>query len=260
MASGIPYVPLDCQLDEKFDYIEAEFGLIGFAVVVKLFQRIYGGHGYYCEWNDRVALLFAHRIGVGGDVVREVVSAAIREGIFDAAMLKNFGVLTSHGIQKRFAEVAKRRKEIFDKPEYVLLNRTQNSGNVDISSENVCNSGKNVCNSSTSKVSKGSKVNGSEVKESTAAAPPAAPTSQNAIRADLVERYGIANVEQYERRYLDWQQSKGRTGGVNYPAIARWMAQDGITNTNDAMYSSIDIDGAMHDVMAKYKEKGEMNE
>lgn len=58
MAGGIPFVPLDCQLDEKFDYIEAEFGLIGFAVVVKLFQRIYGGHGYYCEWNNRVATLF----------------------------------------------------------------------------------------------------------------------------------------------------------------------------------------------------------
>lgn len=255
MASGIPYVPLDCQLDEKFDYIEAEFGLIGFAVVVKLFQRIYGGHGYYCEWNDRVALLFAHKIGAGGDVVREIVSAAIREGIFDGEMLKNFGILTSHGIQKRFAEVAKRRKEIFDNPAYVLLNCTQNFGNVDISSENVYNSGENVCNSGTSKVSKGSKVDGSEVKASTAAAPPAASTNPNAARADLVERYGTANVEQYERRYLEWQQSKGRTGGVNYSAITRWMEQDGVTNTNDAMYSSIDIDGAMHDVMAKYKER-----
>lgn len=255
MASGIPYVPLDCQLDEKFDYIEAEFGLIGFAVVVKLFQRIYGGHGYYCEWNDRVALLFAHKIGAGGDVVREIVSAAIREGIFDGEMLKNFGILTSHGIQKRFAEVAKRRKEIFDNPAYVLLNCTQNFGNVDISSENVYNSGENVCNSDTSKVSKGSKVDGSEVKESTAAAPPAAPADKNAIKADLVERYGTANVEQYERRYLEWQQSKGRTGGVNYPAIARWMAQDGVRHDEPHMYSSLDIDDIMRDVRAKYKER-----
>ncbi len=43
MKDGIPYFPLDCELDSKFELIEAEFGLQGFAVVVKLLQRIYGG-------------------------------------------------------------------------------------------------------------------------------------------------------------------------------------------------------------------------
>ena len=58
MKDGIPYFPLDCELDSKFELIEAEFGLQGFAVVVKLLQRIYGGEGYYCEWTEDVALLF----------------------------------------------------------------------------------------------------------------------------------------------------------------------------------------------------------
>lgn len=48
---GIEYFPLNCRLDEKFELIEAEFGLKGFAVIVKLLQRIYGEHGYYCEWE-----------------------------------------------------------------------------------------------------------------------------------------------------------------------------------------------------------------
>ena len=47
--SGIPYFPLNCQLDEKWELIEAEYGLTGFAVAVKLLQRIYGEHGYYCD-------------------------------------------------------------------------------------------------------------------------------------------------------------------------------------------------------------------
>lgn len=36
MKSGIDYFPLDVSLDDKFELIEAEFGLTGFAVVVKL--------------------------------------------------------------------------------------------------------------------------------------------------------------------------------------------------------------------------------
>ena len=86
MKNGIPYFPLDCQLDEKIELIEAEFGLTGFAVVVKLLQRIYGGEGYYCEWTNEVALLFSRKIGLGGNVVSEIVSASVRRGIFDRTL------------------------------------------------------------------------------------------------------------------------------------------------------------------------------
>ncbi len=161
MAEGIPFVPLDCHLDEKFDYIEAEFGLVGFAVVVKLFQRIYGGHGYYCEWNDKVALLFAHQINAGGGTVKEIVNAAIREGIFDKDMYQKHKILTSCGLQRRYQNVAKRRQVVFEKPEYVLIPCTQNSVNADISGEIANNCTENVCNEATSKVNE-SKVNKSK--------------------------------------------------------------------------------------------------
>lgn len=52
---GVKYFPSDVYLDDKFELIEAEFGLIGFAVVVKLYQKIYS-IGYYCEWNDDVVI------------------------------------------------------------------------------------------------------------------------------------------------------------------------------------------------------------
>ena len=250
MAGGIPFVPLDCQLDEKFDYIEADFGLMGFAVVVKLFQRIYGGHGYYCEWNNRVALLFAHKIGAGGDVVREIASAAMREGIFSKEMFEKYGVLTSRGIQKRFADVAKRRKEIFDKPEYVLLDYAQNSGDVDNSGENVCNSSKNVCNSETSKVkeSKGKECKG---KESRTAAPPASAPLPD--RNSLVLKYGEHNVARYELKFQSWQQRKGISGGISYARIAEWLIADGVPE-QAASSSSIDIDGVMEDLRRQYTE------
>lgn len=37
---GLDYFELDCHMDEKIELIEAEFGLKGFAVIVKLYQSI----------------------------------------------------------------------------------------------------------------------------------------------------------------------------------------------------------------------------
>lgn len=100
MKSGIDYFPLDVALDEKFELIEAEFGLTGFGVVVKLLQKIYGGQGYYVEWTNEVALLFAKRIGLGGSAVSEIVEASVKRGIFDKTLYEKYRVLTSKGIQK----------------------------------------------------------------------------------------------------------------------------------------------------------------
>ena len=149
--SGVPYFPLDVSLDEKFELIEAEFGLIGFAVVVKLFQRIYGGQGYYCEWTNEVALLFeknacgiVRKPGSSGGVVSEIVSASIRRGIFDKGMFEKYHVLTSEGIQKRYFEIVKRRKNIKVKKEYLLISAPNFSEDADISGENVDISSENA--------------------------------------------------------------------------------------------------------------------
>ena len=253
MSGGIPFVPLDCQLDEKFQYIEAEFGLTGFAIVVKLFQRIYGGHGYYCEWNDRVALLFAHQIGAGVDVVRETVSAAIRERIFDEGMFKKYGILTSRGIQKRYSDVAKRRKTIFENPEYALLCCNQNSENADISSENVCNFEENVCNSSTSKVNE---LNGSKVNVSCAAQPRQtnSESDENTIKSALVQKYGAKVVDDYVNRYKAWCDSKGRYPGRVYKNIKTWIEKDSVPELSACNVDTSRDPQAIKDrVMAQYK-------
>ena len=146
IKNGVDYFPLDVHLDEKFELIEAEFGLTGFAVVVKLLQRIYGQDGYYCEWNDEVALLFGERIGLGGSAVSEIVSASIRRGLFDQTLYDRYQILTSAGIQKRYFEAVARRKVVNVEAAYLLIEVTQvpenvhiNRVNVDINPENVCN-------------------------------------------------------------------------------------------------------------------------
>lgn len=58
---------LDCTLDKNIEKIQFDYGLKGFAIVVKLFQKIYGEFGYYCEWDEKDRLLFALEIGLNSE-------------------------------------------------------------------------------------------------------------------------------------------------------------------------------------------------
>lgn len=154
MNNSIPYFPLDVHLDDKIELIEAEFGLKGFAVVVKLFQKIYGGQGYYCEWTKDVSLLFSKQTGLGYNDVSEIVSATVRRGIFDKTLFDKYSILTSRGVQKRYFEAVSRRKKVEVKREYLLFNVDQIYKNVCILGEDVNISRENV---SILKQSKGKK-------------------------------------------------------------------------------------------------------
>lgn len=144
MKNGIPYFPLDCQLDDKFELIEAEFGLQGFSVVVKLLQKIYGGEGYYCEWTKEVALLFSKNLGLGVGVVSEIVSASVKRGIFSDTLFSKHEILSSKGIQKRYFEAVSRRKRVEVKKDYLLISADILPKNAYISEENVNISSKNA--------------------------------------------------------------------------------------------------------------------
>ena len=172
MNNGINYFPLNVHLDDKFELIEAEFGLKGFAIVVKLFQKIYGQQGYYCEWTEDVALLFGKNVGLGGDAVSEIVRAAIKRGIFDSELYDKYQILTSRGIQERYFEAVSRRKEVEVRKEYLLIKVDQIYKNVRILNENVNISSKNV------NISEQKKVEESKAKESRAL-PPLTPPGES---------------------------------------------------------------------------------
>lgn len=152
MKSGLEYFPLDVSLDTKFELIEAEFGLKGFGVVVKLLQRIYGQEGYYIEWTNEVLLLFARSCGLGGNDVSEIVKASVRRGIFDQNIFDRYQVLTSKGIQKRYLDACSRRKVVDMIDEYLLVDCTHCYKNVNILSRNVNILSKNADNFKQSKV------------------------------------------------------------------------------------------------------------
>ena len=152
--SGIDYFPLDVTLNAKFELIEAEFGLTGFGVVVHLLQEIYGKAGYYIEWTEEVALLFARKVGLGGSVVSEIIEASIRRGMFDKEKYDKYHVLTSKGIQERYFEAVSRRKTLEVDYNILLVDVARILPNVDIQAKNVNILSKNADIERQSKVEK----------------------------------------------------------------------------------------------------------
>ena len=162
------FFPLDVHLSDRMELIEAEFGLIGFAVIVKLWMRIYGSRGYYCEFDEEVALMFSHKTGVGVNAVSEILNAAFKRGIFDKTLYEKYKILTSKGIQERCMKMCSRRKRFEVEKKYLLISVPISLENVYIKGENVNISEENVYIFTQSKIKerKESKVNKSKEKES----------------------------------------------------------------------------------------------
>lgn len=152
---GLDYFELDCHMDDKIRLIEAEYGLKGFAIVVKLYQSIYSGFGYYCEWTPDIALLWAMQLGISpcgvrGEVgsasyegllsgfpknlINDVVSASIRRNIFSEELFRKYHILTSSGIQRRYLNATSKREKVEVKKEYLLFPVPENRKNVVINS------------------------------------------------------------------------------------------------------------------------------
>ena len=134
---GLDYFELDCQMEEKVRLIQAEYGLKGFAVFVKLLQKIYGERGYYCEWTQDSELLFMSENGLDSgflQLLREIVSACIRRNIFSERLYKEYGILTSSGVQKQYLKATVKREVVDLKKEYLLISVPKNITNVVINS------------------------------------------------------------------------------------------------------------------------------
>ena len=119
---GLDYFPLDVHLEDGVELLEAEFGLEGYAILIKLWQKIYS-EGYFIEWSQDNALLFARKINVDANLVNSVVNGCLRRNLFNKIKYKEHSILTSSGIQKRYDEVCTRakRKNVTYNPSFLLI-------------------------------------------------------------------------------------------------------------------------------------------
>lgn len=120
---GLDYFSLDVNLDDNVELMEADCGLQGFAIMIKLWQKIYA-EGYFIEWKEDNALLFSRKINTEITLVNSVVIVCLSRGIFNNEIYEKFKILTSKGIQKRYLTVCKqlKRTAVPFIEEYMLVN------------------------------------------------------------------------------------------------------------------------------------------
>lgn len=145
---GLDYFSFDVGFfdNDKVALIEAEFGMKGVFVLLKLLCKIYS-EGYYCEWGEDQCLLFTSRKlkpsipDLTAGVTQQVVESLVKRNFFNKELYEKHGILTSKNIQERYYEVAKRRQKTEFNNEFWLL---ENNKNVCRNAENVCRNAENV--------------------------------------------------------------------------------------------------------------------
>ena len=230
------FFPLDVHLSDRMELIEAEFGLIGFAVIVKLWMRIYGSRGYYCEFDEEVALMFSHKTGVGVNAVSEILNATFKRGIFDRTLYEKYKILTSKGIQERCMKMCSRRKRFEVEKKYLLISVPDSFENVYIKGENVNISEENVY------IFTQSKVKERKVKESKVNKIPAVPEDSKKQKHKYGKYNNVLLTEEEikqlrEKLPKDWEkwietfseglELKGYKYNNHYLAILQWEERSG---------------------------------
>jgi hypothetical protein len=226
---GLDYFPLDVDIDndDKIELIEAKHGIIGFAVIIRLFMKVYR-NGYYYQWGEKEQLLFSKRLNVDINTLNAIIDDAIEWEIFNRDMFEMWMILTSKGIQRRYLEAAKRRQKVELNAEYLLL------------TENCLNAYNNVLivniNPDNVDISTQSKVKESKVNST---------SSENKFPDDslemkmtkfmidkILESYPSAKVPKTESQLYKWALTFNRLMRIDnrsiedIRAVMKWIYQD----------------------------------
>ncbi|GEM_PF-5399887 len=111
VKEGLLFFPMDTDFftDRKVRKLVKKHGSKGLLIYLFLLCHIYRDKGYYIKWDEDYAFDISYDNQIELDQVYAVVEDCITLKLFDANMFKQFNILTSSGIQKRYKEVTKRR-------------------------------------------------------------------------------------------------------------------------------------------------------
>ena len=127
LKQGIDYFPLsvDFLRDIKVRKIKRACGPYTVEILLCLLGNIYRETGYYIGWDEDTMFLVADEVGAKEGLVEETVNKAVQVGFFNQEKFNEYRILTSNGIQKRYLEATKKRKEVVISDIY-LVNDTIN--------------------------------------------------------------------------------------------------------------------------------------
>lgn len=244
------FFPFDVKLfaDEKLDDVQNEYGPLGEAIYLRLLCFIYGGKGYYYEFEslDKVANRIIRSIGNrwvrNKEYVIKVISYLAECNLFSKELMRN-NILTSVGIQRRYVYVMGKilKRQVCIK-KYNLLEKTVFDNGLEIVPENEVNSEETGFNSeettglfrengTKSKVNE-NKINQNKTDKSKSADGGLRNLDQknefdnSEYRQQLVDNYGEDLVAQYEKKFDDWTKDKKAVNVNKYFEIDKWLYED----------------------------------
>lgn len=109
---GFEYYNIDTNRyqDIKIKRLKKDFGAAGIAVYDYILCEIYRVKGCFLVWDENTTFDVAEYFGLKETLVNEIVNYCCAVGLFDKALLKSGGVISSRSIQQRFIEMSTRAK------------------------------------------------------------------------------------------------------------------------------------------------------
>ena len=117
---GLDYFSIDTTFDKSVKLLLARFKNSGLGIWVRILQALYREEGYYMVWDEESAMLLSDEFSEDVALLNQIVAFCLEKGIFNNMMFEKYKILTSNRIQENFYHVAKRRKVMVVKSDFIV--------------------------------------------------------------------------------------------------------------------------------------------
>lgn len=216
---GLSYFPFDIDFfqDLKIRKLIRCQGGKAVTVYALLLCFIYKS-GYYIRWDEELPFAISEQTGYDEAYIREVIKSCVTLGLFSRELFDGEGVLTSRGIQERYAEICELSRRVYVIEQFNLISEQKEGVSVqkkDISAQKTdINVQKTAISATKRKVNKTKKENISDdMSKKAADAPFPTPTenisaeTKDSLMASKATLTPVAQppspVEKRERTFRD---------------------------------------------------------
>jgi DnaD/phage-associated family protein len=211
VKKGLDYYTVSTRfmVDPKVRAVLIDCGSDTIGVLISILGQIYADNGYYIEWDEeskdlskKLSYTVSDEAKVKRGSVIAVINAALNSGFFDRDKYEQYKILTSKGIQDRYAEGVAKRTAVKVNEAFVIVGSSLQKVN---SPKKGVNSPKTPVSDTGSTQIKGEEIRGEDIKlPSTASTPKLLITAQT--REELLKQFKDEfgrDLSPMEQNYVD---------------------------------------------------------
>lgn len=120
IKQGLDYFPVDIQFDDKMELLIAENGSDSISIMITVWQLIYQ-NGYFVGNGEDLFFMVRRRTMLDIKTIEKVINSAIKRKLFDSKIHKEYNILTSKAIQRRYLNATSRRERVNVNRNYLLV-------------------------------------------------------------------------------------------------------------------------------------------